>query len=413
MDRQEEILAKARDKSVEKFQKLRIEKESLFNKHKSLLELIWDLGAGVVPRYLLSDILLCKEIVYFNTENEYANFISKLERYKLIRLKKFEGTTRKIIILTSFTLGNLTNKKTTKIEYTKQKVVLSAFKFCHIYTEYIYNKSFKSDNKIDEILKILKNDSSLLCNANQGYKFSKTLMNDVNTKYYVSNFSKENYDLMYKRMIVRRKAFMDIQYGFNIEFPKSQEQSIDTLINRNIYISIDRKRTNNNNIFLNVAIFDVHNNLYTSKIAKYILETYHLLKRYFKDSVVLNLNIKVIACSKEDSKRLKEDCFRKQAKDNKILIRIKEHHKKAYQKEVFIPNLILEDININIKSFKIQERLFEHIHIQNLKESRKIKYTKTKELEDKVKQMEDNHKQLLKAQEMLLIKLEELEKSRS
>lgn len=286
-------------------------KRKAFEKHKKIIELTIMCGNQVALVPQLIEILLNTN-TYKNKKQVY-DALTLLEKHKLIYKKDFGSC--KYIELRNPTIkwaiegseglkerfGDLysTNKKSTASD---NMLFTSMFKF-----EYLINMSKLQKFKLDEMIELFLKKASLFYTRGRGYDFFENIkiftapqlgeFIELRNDLYIQKQKQKLSGIKEKHLTKEQKKQKSDLNKYILQFDKynlnsllSNDNLMLTLNKQDIYTQdFEEKFTfvNKVDLFFNLYIFDIRNNLEVNDIAKLSARVYTLLYNMFKRSEII------------------------------------------------------------------------------------------------------------------------------
>lgn len=263
-----------------------IDKEAVYEKHKSLLQLIYFLGGG---------LMFVSHVHQFIGDNQTQTWrnLKELEEANLIEINKLHNNC--IVKLKQYSLQQILNKeKVQAIAFTRTKILKTA-----------YNNSII----LIELSKKCKNTEDYLNNCRMRTNF-----------YYSSN--QNLYILKRIEFILAKAGFDTTDFDFELERYENKNDkneilqlNIDNFLLRNIHImNFGFSNDSRNKLILKFAFVDLNSSYTTKSLAIKMEQVYNYIILFFKDieKVDLIFNIYVqdtMRKSRLDSGRPKIDNF--------------------------------------------------------------------------------------------------------
>lgn len=285
-------------------------KESLFNKHKLLLEII----------YYLSDSLMLEEhIIQFkailsDSKCNAIEDIKELLEEGFVKEKQVLLSNSRVIYLTKYPLAKIkkiNSRNVTSVRATEEKILNSLFRCEYILKKIISCLKIQSLNKL--IATINLNANTVLINKNNAIKVYSNLMHVKEKRFANIDFDKD-FEIDYKIAIYEKQCFLsrisnndikicnDYKYLKDIRDNNIKSNSAYTCFDKNVdYFNfsnllnkcygITTLKEKNNVLEIHIYYFDLYNTADIYKITKNTAYIYLMFKRYFKANIRLNLEI--------------------------------------------------------------------------------------------------------------------------
>lgn len=285
-------------------------KESLFNKHKLLLEII----------YYLSDSLMLEEhIIQFkailsDSKSNTREDIKELLEEGFVKEKQVLLSNSRAIYLTKYPISKIKKIKSrnvTSVRATEEKILNSLFRCEYILKKIVHVVKDKKLNRIIDAINL--NANTVLVNKNNAINVYSNLK-DIKEKRFANIDFDEDFEIDYKILKYEKQCFLnrisnndieicnDYKDIKNIRDNKIESNSASAVFDKNVdyfnfsnflnkAFGITTLREKDNVLEVFIYYFDLYNTADIYKIAKNTAYIYLMFKRYFKANIRLNLEI--------------------------------------------------------------------------------------------------------------------------
>ncbi|MGV3076385.1 hypothetical protein ACEE21_15000 [Clostridium baratii] len=286
-------------------------KESLFNKHKLLLEII----------YYLSDSLMLEEhIIQFkailsDSKSNTREDIKELLEEGFVKEKQVLLSNSRAIYLTKYPISKIKKIKSrnvTSVRATEEKILNSLFR-----CEYILNKIIpvlKGKITLNRIINTINsNANTILINKNNSISLYRSLINIKSEKFNNIEFDKDFFE-DYNIVIYEKQSFLDRisndHIKINSDYKKIKDEKDKRILilknnktfdeNKHFFnfknflnrgFGITTIKSENDSLKIYIYYLDLYNTAEVYKIYKSLGYIYQMFCRYFKANIKLHLDI--------------------------------------------------------------------------------------------------------------------------
>lgn len=352
-------------------------KETLYDNNKTILEIIYYIGGGIMYRKQL--ISLLEE--FTGTKEVTTMFsIKELLDAGFLKQKQILNTTSTAVYLTKYPISRIKGIKSrnaTAINPTLEKITYSLFRAEYI-LDLLLNKSFKQKHKdltLARLLELLEGVANTsLINKNNAVKVYEMLEAKKNLKPYLEAVFFEDKSLAFleKAELLNRISTEKIKIEKSLKTLKSdrentknrfkKDRNIDLLalfFNFSNFLSRGFGMTScpikERGITFKLFYFDLNNSVETQKLYKSIGYIYLMLKRYIDTNMLdLKIDITVYTWNKQRQIELIAD------KDRKVVEFGTGGYSKYRKAEKALRSILMpydiEKINVSYVSLDLTEK---------------------------------------------------------
>lgn len=342
-------------------------KESLFNKHKLLLEIIYYLSDGL----MLEEHIIQFKAILSDSKSNTREDIKELLEEGFVKEKQVLLSNSRAIYLTKYPLAKIKKIKSrnvTSVRATEEKILNSLFRCEYILKKIVHVVKDKKLNRIIDAINL--NANTVLVNKNNAINVYSNLK-DIKEKRFANIDFDEDFEIDYKIVKYEKQCFLNRISNNDIEicndykdiknirdnkieynsasavFDKNADYfNFKNLLSKSFGITTVREKDNVLEVF--IYYFDLYNTADIYKIAKNTAYIYLMFKRYFKANIRLNLEI--FTYSEKRANELRADANSK-VKDFMTKETLKYRKAEKAFKNAKVRDADFKNISINYKYF--------------------------------------------------------------